>query len=155
LQNRRSWFSLVGYCVLTVVGTALALALLLAGGSVALASHKAPQSAPAGQSDKQTVKSPAELAAAPAQAENLTTVSGLVTDSYCGARHKRHSNLGPAECAATCIRSGASFVLVDGDHVYRLSGGQSSLGKLLGTRANVTGAREGDTIQVSSASPVL
>ena len=152
MKHNRSWLSLIGYCLMTAVGAALAFALIMAGGSVALASRQEAQ-----ENQKETVPAAPQVAndtPAP-QAVDLTTFTGLVTDSYCGARHLRHSNLSPAECAATCIRGGASFVLVDGDHTYHLNGSEESLGKLLGTRASVTGTRDGDTIRVSSAGPMF
>ena len=79
----------------------------------------------------------------------------MITDSYCGARHLRSSHQSPAECARTCVRRGASYVLVDGNRRYQLTGGDDTLGRLAGQRANVTGTRQGDTIMVNSAAPVL
>jgi hypothetical protein len=170
VEHRRSWVSLLGYCVMTAFGAALVFAIIVAGGSVALASHQSasveemqnntsavPQSsaetheAPstAQQSDQQN-----EAPAAP-QHSDIATFSGLVTDSYCGARHQRHSNLTPEDCARMCLRNGATYVLVDGDHRYKLSGSEESLSKLLGTRAAITGTRQGETISVSSAGPQL
>jgi len=144
VKRSSPWISIVGFCLMTVFGTALAFAVIAAGASVALASHQ-------GSDEEQPQKdSPGK-----AQPVDLVTFSGMVTDSYCGARHTRYPNLGPTQCAAACIRNGASYVLVDGDHTYTLTGNKTSLNKLLGTRANVTGTREGDTIVVSSAGPTL
>jgi hypothetical protein len=137
LRYNRSWISLVGFCLLAVIGSALAFAVIVAGGSVALASHQA--------SDEEHA-----TPAAPNSAAG-TTFSGVVTDSRCGARHLRNSRLSPAECARACVRKGASYVLVDGDRRYALTGEEEKLSKFAGTRVNVTGTRQGDTIQVSSA----
>ena len=38
MKHRRSWISLLGFCLLTAIGAALALAMIFAGGSVALVS---------------------------------------------------------------------------------------------------------------------
>jgi hypothetical protein len=142
LKRNRSWVSLVGFCLLAVMGTALALAVIVAGGSVALASHQV--------SDE--VQSAAPVGPnTPAG----TTFAGVVTDSRCGARHLRNSHLSPAECARGCVRKGASYVLVDGEHRYTLTGKEEILSKLAGTRVNVTGTRQGDTILVNSAAPVF
>jgi hypothetical protein len=171
VKHKRSWISLVGYCLMAAFGAALVFAIIVAGGSVALASHQSasgeesqdyssavPQSsakikiqdiatAARQQSDRQD-----DAPAAP-QHSDIASFSGLVTDSICRARHQRHSNLTPENCARTCIRNGATFVLVNGDHRYNLSGSEESLNKLLGTRATVTGTLQGETISVSSASP--
>jgi hypothetical protein len=168
VKHKRSWISLVGYCLMTAFGAALVFAIIIAGGSVALANHQSasgeevldnasavPQrsakiqdsaTAARQQSDQQ-----GEAPAAP-QHSDLASFSGLVTDSICRARHQRHSNLTPENCARTCIRNGATFVLVNGEHRYNLSGNEESLNKLLGTRATVTGTLQGETISVSSAS---
>jgi hypothetical protein len=150
VKHSRSWTSLVAFCVMTVSGAGLAFALILAGASVALANH---HSSEVLQEEAPQPTSPPAAAPEPGAA-NLTTFSGMVTDSYCGARHLRHTNLTPTECAAACIRGGANFVLVDGDRRFLLTGAKASLGKLLGTRASVTGTLEGDTIMVSSAGPL-
>lgn len=171
MEHRRSWISLLGYCLMTVFGAALVFAIILAGGSVALASHQsasaeemqneassAPQNTYAvhnvAQAAPQRTEQQNDAPAAP-QHSDLATFSGLVTDSYCGARHQRHSNLTPQDCARMCLRNGAAYVLVDGDHRYKLNGSEDSLSKLLGARASITGIRQGETISVSAAGPQL
>jgi hypothetical protein len=169
VKHKRSWISLVGYCLMTAFGAALVFAIIVAGGSVALASHQSPSveemqnnasEVPQSSTETQTVAQAQQSdrqndAPAAPQHSDLTTFSGLVTDSYCGARHLRHSNLSPEDCARMCLRNGATYVLVDGDHRYKLSGNEESLSKLLGTRASITGTRQGETISVSAAGPQL
>jgi hypothetical protein len=171
VEHRRSWVSLLGYCLMTAFGAALVFAIIVAGGSVALASHQStsveemqnnasavPQSSAKMQNVAQAVSQHSDQqndAPAAPQHSDLVTFSGLVTDSYCGARHQRHSNLTPEDCARMCLRNGATYVLVDGDHRYKLSGSEESLSKLLGTRASITGTLQGDNISVSSAGPQL
>lgn len=153
---------------MTAVGAALVFAIIVAGGSVALASHQSataeevqddatlPQNfaqvqhsaATSRQNSDQEDQSPENP-----QHSDINSFSGLITDSSCGARHQRHSNLTPEDCARACIRNGASYVLVNGHHRYTLSGNEESLNKLLGTRATVTGTLQGGTILVSSAGP--
>jgi hypothetical protein len=155
VNENKSWLSLVGYCCATVFGVALAFALIMAGASVALAGH---QNSEESQQQEQAIAPPAAEEAHPAEESHpadLTTFSGMITDSYCGARHRRRSNLNSSECAARCIRRGASYVLVAGDHRYNLSGAQDSLSKLVGTRANISGTREGDSISVTTAEPMF
>ena len=171
MKHKRSWISLIGYCLMTAFGAALVFAIIVAGGSVALASHQSasgeemqndasavPQSSAkiynVAQAVSQHSDQQNDSPAAP-QHSDLATFSGLVTDSYCGARHQRYSNLTPENCARACLRNGATYVLVDGDHRYKLSGSKESLNKLLGTRASITGTLQGETISVSSAGPQL
>jgi hypothetical protein len=167
VRHNRSWISLVSYCLVTVSGAALVFAIIVAGGSVALASHQS-ATAEEVQQDAAAPQAPADLkTAAPQysdqqdqsraepQHSEIASFSGLITDSYCGARHQRHSNLTPEDCARLCIRNGASYVLVNGHHRYHLSGNKESLNKLLGTRVTVTGTLAGDTIEVNSVGPQL
>lgn len=148
MEYHRSWISLVGYCLATTLVAALVLAVILAGGSVALASH---QSADAGP-EPQDTHSAGPLTPAP---HSGTKFSGMITDSHCGARHMRNSHQNSAECARACFRRGASYVLIDGDRRYTLIGSESALGKLAGERANVFGAIQGDTIIVDAAEPLF
>jgi hypothetical protein len=166
--KHRSIISLVSYCFMTAVGAALVFAIIVAGGSVALASHQSTSTEEL-QEDAAVPQKSAQLQnnAAPQQPDqqdpapadpqhsDLSSFSGLITDSYCGARHQRHSNLTPEDCARACIRNGATYVLVNGHRRYKLSGNEESLNRLLGTRATVTGTLQGDTISVSSAGPQL
>jgi len=128
VKHKRSWISLVGYCLMTAFGAALVFAIIVAGGSVALASHQSasgeemqdytsavPQSSAKIQDDAIAalqVSGKQEDSPAAPQHSDLASFSGLVTDSICRARHQRHSNLTPENCARTCIRNGATFVLV-------------------------------------------
>lgn len=144
MRRHRTWFSLLSFCVLTALGAALAFAILIAGGSVALASH---QNGVADEAQNVAPDTPAPHAG--------TTFSGMITDSHCGARHMRNSNQTPAECARACYRKGASYILVDGNRRYTLIGGENSLDKLVGQRAHVVGNQQGDTIIVDSAAPIL
>jgi hypothetical protein len=146
VEYKRSWISLIGFCLMTVFGAALVFALIMAGASVALASHQG--------SEEQADQAPS-TATTPVRPADLDTFTGMITDSYCGARHVRYPNLPPTQCAAACIRHGASYVLVDGDHRYKLSGSVMALSKILGTRARVTGTLEDDTIVVNSAGPMF
>lgn len=144
MEHRRSWISLLGYCLAVVAAAAIVFAIIIAGASVALASH---QSA-TGDASADDSRPAAPLSEAHPAA---TTFSGMITDSHCGARHMRNSRQNAAECARACFRRGASYVLVDGDRRYTLVGGEGTLSKLAGERANVTGTRQGDTILVDAA----
>jgi len=129
-QRNRSWLELIGYCTIAALGTALGLALLFAGASVAFASGD-----------------PLQVSASDAQA----TFTGMVTDERCGAKHDRYPGKGATECARLCAVNGAKYVLLDGDKVYTLTGKDLALDKLAGRRATVVGTLEGTVINISSA----
>ena len=149
MKPTRSVMSLIGFCVLTTLGAALAFAAIVAGGSIALAGHQYSEE-PQGHSP--LAQSPASL---PPNPQLGATFNGMITDSYCGARHLRSSHQSPAECVRACVRKGARYVLVNGDRRYQLAGGDDILNRLAGQRANVTGTRQEGTIVVTSANPVL
>jgi len=143
VRRKRTWFSLLSFCVLTTLGAALAFALIIAGGSVALASHQ-------GAAAVQSQDLPHETAP-----HHGTSFTGLITDSHCGARHMRKSNMTSTECARACYRKGASYVLIDGNRRYTLIGGENAISKLVGERVRVTGNLQDDAILVDSAAPIL
>ncbi len=142
MRKHRSWISLVGFCMGAVLITSLAFATIVAGASVALADHRTDSAAANGEISRAT----------PSPQASVTTFSGMITDSHCGARHVRNSHQNASECARACFRQGASYVLVNGEQRYTLVGGEADLSKLAGERANVVGTRQGDAILVNSAS---
>jgi hypothetical protein len=145
VNKQRSWVSLIGFCMGAVLVASLAIAAIIAGASVALASHRPEAVAEEGR----------EVTPATPRPEASTTFTGMITDSHCGARHMRTSHQNAAECARACFRRGASYVLVDGDRRYMLVGGETVLSKLAGERVNIVGTRQGDAILVSSASEAV
>jgi hypothetical protein len=142
MKNNRSWISLIGTCILLALGAAFAFAIIVAAGSAALAGRQ--------PSEEPQLPSPAVPQAVPSG-----LYQGVVTDSRCGARHVKNSHLNPAECARLCVRQGASYVLVDGNHRYKLLGSEEDLGKFAGQRIRISGTRQGETIQVSSAASLF
>jgi hypothetical protein len=141
-MKHRSWISLIGSCLLMSLGAALAFAVIVAAGSAALAGRQS--------SEGPQLTSPAAPEIAPGG-----LYQGLVTDSRCGARHLKNSHLSPAECARLCVRQGASYILVDGNRRYKLLGSEEALNKFAGQRIRVSGTRQGETIQVSSAASLF
>jgi hypothetical protein len=126
-----SWVKLLVFCVTGVFVAALVLALLLATATLALASE------------------PDEK---PASNTAAKTFSGIVTDSFCGARHEKDSSKSPEECSRECLRNGAQFVLVSGDAKYVLAGNKNILNGLVGQRARISGVLEGNILHVGSVS---
>jgi hypothetical protein len=127
----RSWFSLLIFCLTCVLASAIVCAVILAGATLAFAR---------GQSS---------LTAAE-RTSSLQTVSGVISDSYCGARHAADSGKSPAECTRACVGKGASYVLVNGDDVYVLRGRPSRFEQLAGQRVQVKGALKGNILRVKS-----
>jgi hypothetical protein len=140
----RSWFRLLAFCSLAAAAVALVFATLLASATVAFAFGRS-FNAPANTSG---VAKAVESSTAPER-----TFSGVVTDSFCGARHARHFNLSPADCTRFCVHNGAKYVLVDGEKKYALEGDAAQLSKLAGQRITFKGALEGDAVSFSALSP--
>ena len=82
------------------------------------------------------------------QADSNTFV-GLVSDSTCGAKHKMKDK-SAEECTRTCVRNGASYVLLAGDKTYALVGHTNEVAYLAGQKTKITGSLEGKAIKVSS-----
>jgi hypothetical protein len=128
--RNRSWFSLLTFCLTSVFLAAVAVALVLATGTLALAS---------GQSNEPANEPP------PAK-----TFSGLITDSSCGARHKKNATNSSKECTRECISKGAKYTLVSGEKAYVLVGNERSLDQLAGQRVEINGVLDGDVLRVSA-----
>jgi hypothetical protein len=166
-QAQRSWLSLVTFCAVTGLLVAPGSAVILAGASLAFAVAQPAPSADANAipvaSAVQIIEQPsAAQSAVDAHAQSTTqpiddrgsgsgqTFAGMITDSRCGARHRMNSGKTSAECARSCVRHGAHYVLVDGEKVYALEGYPDQLEKLAGERASIVGMLEGDTIKVKA-----
>jgi hypothetical protein len=82
------------------------------------------------------------------------TMTGVVSDSMCGAKHMMEG--GDAACTRACVSKGSKYALVVGDKVYTLeTSDKAALGqldRLAGQKAKVSGTVSGDSIQVSSVS---
>jgi hypothetical protein len=145
VRKQPSWLTLVAFCMVVTIITALGFAILLAGGTAAFAVG--------GSSMAQSPQVSDEKPAVEEGAASGKTFAGIITDSRCGARHAMDSGKTATQCALMCIRAGSKYALVNGDTRYFLAGSQDDLEKLAGTRARVAGTLVGDTIRVSSISP--
>jgi hypothetical protein len=93
------------------------------------------------------------LLAIPALAAGKTeTLSGLVSDSMCGAKHQMPGKA--ADCTRACVQHGGKYALVVGEKVYTLETSDKAaldkLNELAGATAKVTGDVDGDSINVKS-----
>jgi hypothetical protein len=134
MKHNRIWLELVTVCAVAALILALGLAMLGVSAAVALA--QGPDSS--------------NIPAEKFQAGGEQTFSGVVTDSMCGAKHNTSMDQSAARCTKMCLKKGASFALVDGDKLYKLSGGDEYLDKVAGERVKISGTLNGDTIKVMS-----
>jgi hypothetical protein len=91
----------------------------------------------------------------PGATGKVQTLTGVVSDSYCGRKHYQLTGATPAECTRYCIAHRGTFALVVGDKVYSLQDRPGhTLDALAGQSARVTGAVNGSVIEIESVSPV-
>jgi hypothetical protein len=164
-ERPRPWLALVAFCAVTIFAAALGFGVLFAGGSAAFAVAQpsptsddtqlqtAHLSQASGYRDTgATVAQPTRLKQVDEGDAPSRTFAGMITDSNCGARHSMKSGKSPAECARSCVRSGAHYVLVDGEKSHLLDGDATQFEKLAGERVEVVGVLEGDSIRVKATS---
>jgi hypothetical protein len=92
-----------------------------------------------------TVSTIAQTSAQPAAAK---TLSGVVSDNMCGAKHMAKDK--SADCTRECVKTGSDYALVVGDKIYPLKGDKAELDKYAGQRATVKGTLDGNNINVQS-----
>jgi hypothetical protein len=85
-------------------------------------------------------------------AAKLSTFTGTVSDSMCGAKHQMPGD--DAGCTRACVSKGSKYALVVGDKVYTLDTSDKkaldTLDKQAGAKVTVTGTEKDTTITVSS-----
>ena len=86
------------------------------------------------------------------QSAEQKTLTGIVSDSMCGAKHMAKDK-SAAECTRICVKQGMKYALVAGNHVYTLEGHDSELDKLAGEKATIKGNVNGETVTVESVTP--
>jgi hypothetical protein len=85
-------------------------------------------------------------------AANQQQLTGVVSDSMCGASHMAKDKTA-AECTRMCVKDGSKYALVVRDKVYTLSGHEAELDKLAGEKARIKGDVSGTDVKVSSVQP--
>ena len=75
------------------------------------------------------------------------SLTGVVTDSMCGATHMAKDKT-PAECAQMCVKDGMKYALAADKKLYTLEGHEAELAKLAGQKVTVKGTLKGDTLSV-------
>jgi hypothetical protein len=87
-----------------------------------------------------------------AKAQNAgtsTTLTGVVSDAMCGAKHSM-TNMSAADCTRMCAKGGQGYVLVVVDKTYALQGHSDDFNKLAAQKVVVKGQLTGNTIAVES-----
>ena|SRR6266496_2806582 len=87
-----------------------------------------------------------------AQTTGKQTLTGVVTDTMCGAKHMIAGKT-DAECTRICVKQGMQYALLVGDKLYTLQGDTAAIDKYAGQRATVTGTVAGKTMKVDSIKP--
>src|SRR5260370_9736739 len=77
------------------------------------------------------------------------TLTGVVTDSMCGASHMMPGK-SAAECTRECVKGGSDYALLVGKKVYTLKGNPADLDKYAGERVTVKGSVSGTTLNTES-----
>jgi hypothetical protein len=82
------------------------------------------------------------------------TMTGMISDSMCGASHAKmtagHPGMTDKACAQGCVKAGAKYVFVSDGKVYQIANqNQADLAKQAGDAVSLTGDVKGETITVS------
>ena len=92
------------------------------------------------------------VAEPPNKESGKQSLTGVVSDSMCGAKHMMAGN--EASCTHECVKNGSKYALVVGDKVYTLETTDKSaldkLSDLAGKSAKVTGEVKNETVAVKS-----
>jgi hypothetical protein len=82
------------------------------------------------------------------------TLTGVITDTMCGADHKQMGVSPDAKCVRECVKAGSKYALLVGSDVYTLSD-QQAPDKYAGGKVNVTGTVDvkAKTIAVDKIEP--
>ena len=85
-----------------------------------------------------------------ASATFAAEMTGVVSDSHCGAKHNTAS-AEATKCVQGCIKGGAEAVFVSGDKVYKIdSASQDKVKSYYGQQVTVNGDVDGDTLKIES-----
>ena len=82
------------------------------------------------------------------------TITGVVTDAMCGAKHTMMKDQPDDKCIKMCIKGSAEYALFDGQNVFKLSD-QTKPAKFSAQKVKVTGTLNPKTkiIKITSIEP--
>ncbi len=85
-----------------------------------------------------------------------TTMTGMISDSMCGASHAKmiemhkEAKMTDKDCTLACVKAGGKFVFVSDGKIYNISNQKlADLTKFAGQNVKLTGDVNGDTVTVS------
>jgi hypothetical protein len=84
-------------------------------------------------------------------AGTVQTVTGVITDTMCGAKHTMMKGQSDEECVRMCAKGSAEYALYDGMNVWKLSD-QKAAAKFAAKRVKVTGVADQKTMTIRTAS---
>jgi hypothetical protein len=89
-----------------------------------------------------------------AAATEPQSVTGIITDTMCGAKHGMMKGQPDDECIRVCVKGAREYALYDGSHTWKLSD-QKMPARFAAKRVKVTGAvnEKALTIKVDSMEP--
>jgi hypothetical protein len=91
------------------------------------------------------------IAAALTAAAEPQTITGVITDTMCGAKHGMVKGQSDDECIHHCVQGSRDYALYDGTHVWKLSDQKKPI-QFAAKRVKVTGTlnEKSQTIKVVS-----
>lgn len=84
-------------------------------------------------------------------AGTVETVTGVVTDTMCGAKHTMMKGQPDADCVRMCVKGSAEYAIYDGKDVWKLSD-QKAAAKFAAKKVTVTGVADRKTMTIKTAS---
>ena len=89
-------------------------------------------------------------AAALSAAGGPTTVTGVITDSACGASHSMMKGHADDDCVRMCVKGSADYTLYDVKNVWKLSD-QKTPARFIAKHVKVTGAVDEKAMRIKVA----
>lgn len=78
------------------------------------------------------------------------TVTGVITDSMCGATHAMMKGHADADCVRMCVKGSGEYALYDGKSTWKLSD-QKTPASFAAKRVKVTGTVEKNSMKIKVA----
>ena len=138
MHSGKFWFNTIALSATAATLFALAIAAITGTAALAFGQHES-----------------SLQASSPPNSAKIQTLTGVLTDTHCGARHPSDSKLTAGDCARICVKQGSSWALVDGEKIYLIKGDSPYFDKLAGQRVRASGMLEGSTIKVQSLEPAI
>lgn len=79
------------------------------------------------------------------------TITGVITDTMCGAKHTMMKEKADAECVRMCVKGSKDYALYDGRSVWKLSD-QKTPARFMAKTVKVTGTADLKTMTIKVTS---